>query len=188
MFHNKILGIAWIACALSCINVHATSLFNEQTFSSLTADKRAMAIGDTVTVIVIENAQAKSRSGSSNANDLSISASGSSPQGSWPYSMGLGAEFSGDAVTSRNGFIKAQITAIVNDIDEFGNLVIRGTQNITIDGELQSIELLGRVRATDIMANNTLLSSRIMDARINFTGEEKESEGVLSQLFTWLGF
>ncbi|CAM4163388.1 flagellar basal body L-ring protein FlgH [Pseudoalteromonas byunsanensis] len=188
MFHNKVAGLALVLCTALSMNLHATSLFNESTFNSLTSDKRAMSLGDTVTVVVLENAQAKSRSGSSNANDLSISAAGSSPQGSWPYAMGLGAEYSGDAVTSRNGFIKAQITAVVSEIDKFGNLVINGTQNITIDGELQSIELSGRVRPIDIMANNTLLSSRIMDAKIVFTGEEQESEGVLSQLFTWLGF
>ncbi|MCF6436984.1 flagellar basal body L-ring protein FlgH [Pseudoalteromonas sp. MMG022] len=188
MFHSKATYFALLLSAIFSMNLHATSLFNEHSFSALTADKRAMSLGDTVTVVVLENAQAKSRSGSSNANDISISAAGSSPQGSWPYALGIGADYSGDAVISRNGYIKAQITAVVSEIDQFGNLVINGTQNITIDGELQSIELSGRVRPVDIMANNTLLSSRIMDAKITFTGEEQESEGVLSSLFSWLGF
>ncbi|CAH9051015.1 Flagellar L-ring protein [Pseudoalteromonas holothuriae] len=188
MFYSKIQGLVIVLCAILSLNLYATSLFDESSFNSLTADKRAMSVGDTVTVIVLENAQAKSRSGTSNANDLSISATGSSPQGTWPHSLGIGAEYSGDAITSRNGYIKAQITAIVSEIDLHGNLVIQGAQNITIDGELQSIELSGRVRAVDIMANNTLLSSRIMNAKINFTGDEPESEGMLSQLFTWLGF
>lgn len=188
LLRNKSICLVVIVFSALSLKVGGTSLFNEDKFNSLTADKRAMSVGDTVTVVVLENAQAKSRSGTSNANDLSIAASGSSPQGNWPYGIGIGAEYKGDAVTSRNGFIRAQITAIVRQIDEYGNLVIYGSQNITIDGELQSIELSGRIRAIDIMENNTLLSSRIMDAKINFSGVEPESEPMLSGFFSWLGF
>ena len=179
MFRINIKAFIALFCLFLCFDAHTKSLFNEENFSALVADKRAALIGDTITIIILENAQAKSRSGSSNVNDIGITASGKSPQGSWPFGMAVGTEFSGDAVTSRNGFIKAQITAVVVAIDEFDNLIIKGNQNITIDGELQSIELSGHVRPSDIQADNTLLSSRIMDANINFTGEKKP-EGMIS--------
>ncbi|MBQ4862957.1 flagellar basal body L-ring protein FlgH [Pseudoalteromonas sp. MMG013] len=192
MFQIKYLYLFTIMWCFTSDPVFATSLFDKKNFQQLTADKRAMKVGDTLTIMVLENAQAKSRSGNASAQDFSISAAANSPQGRWPYGVGLGTDQSGDAIISRNGFIKAQITAVVTAIDAHDNLVIRGTQNITIDGELQSIELKGRVRQSDILADNTLLSSRILDAKIIFTGEDalsdSDSEGLFEQLFNWFGF
>ncbi|TMO66623.1 flagellar basal body L-ring protein FlgH [Pseudoalteromonas aurantia] len=192
MFQIKYIYLITMLLCFIPDTAYATSLFDKSSFQQLTADKRAMSIGDTVTIMVLENAQAKSRSGNANAYDFSVSAAANSPQGRWPYGVGLGTDSSGDAIISRNGFIKAQITAVVTAFDEHNNLVISGTQNITIDGELQSIELSGRVRQSDILADNTLLSSRILDAKIIFTGEdafsEDNSEGLFEQLFSWFGF
>lgn len=176
---------------ISMASVEATSLFNNADFSALTSDKRARKIGDTVTIIVLENSQAKASAGNSKENEFSISAAANSPNGSWPYGLGVGSDLNGNAAIQRNGYIKAQITAVVQDMDDNGNLLIHGKQNISIDGEIQTIEVTGRVRKSDIFSDNTLISSRLFDANIVFNGKgpvsENQKSGLIYGLFNWLG-
>jgi flagellar L-ring protein FlgH len=187
----KFKSVAVLILSMFMASVSATSLFNDADFKSLTSDKRARKVGDTVTIIVLENAQAKTSAGNSQDNGFSISASAQSPNGSWPYGVGMGSDHSGNAAIQRNGFIKAQITAVVKDKDKHGNLIVHGKQNISIDGEVQTIEITGSVRNSDIFSDNTLLSSRLFDANIIFTGKgpvsENQEGGIVYKVFNWLG-
>ncbi len=62
---------------------------------------------------------------------------------------------------------------------------------ILVNEEKQEIALSGRVRPYDILANNTVLSSRLADATISYVGEgllaEQQRPGILSRLLRWLG-
>ena len=70
-------------------------------------------------------------------------------------------------------------------------LFVSGRQQILVNGEKQLIELSGRVRPIDVSENNTIVSSRIADASINYVGDgilaEKQKQGVISRIFSWLG-
>ena len=48
--------------------------------------------------------------------------------------------------------------------------LVEGAQLITINGEQQRILLSGVVRAEDITTQNTILSTRLADAHITYTG------------------
>jgi|JI7StandDraft_1071085.scaffolds.fasta_scaffold02485_9 flagellar L-ring protein precursor FlgH len=183
-------GFSLLGFLLIC-QLNASSLFNEANFKSLTADKRAGQPGDTVTILVMENAQAKSSAGSSTERESSLQLQAKNPNKSWPYGIEVGTAASGDAAVNRNGYVKAQITAVVERRDENGNLEISGEQEITIDGEVQSIQIRGWIRPADISANNVVPSFRLFNARIRFTGEGQVSEnqraGVFSRVMSWLG-
>lgn len=182
----KILSFLFFICNCSVL---ANNLFESSSYQSLTADKRANKVGDTVTIIVLENAQAKSSSGSESGLGLSVSASGSSPNGSWPYGLGVSTDVQGDEVVRRNGYIKAQITALVVSKDNNGNLGISGKQVISIDGESQSIEIAGKVRESDISSNNTVISSRLFEANITFSGVDQNDNdsSLIARFIDWLG-
>jgi flagellar L-ring protein FlgH len=190
MYKNKLIIIC---CLLSvfCAELAATSLFNENKFKAITADHKAIRVGDTLTILIFENAQARSSAGNSSDSNFALSASGSSPQGRWPFGIGVAAEESGDAVIKRNGFVQAQITAVVIAKDDSGNLFVQGRQEITIDEELQSIELTGQVRPADISADNSVPSFRLYDARIKIAGQGYVSDGkeggIFFKIFNWLG-
>ncbi len=66
-----------------------------------------------------------------------------------------------------------------------GNLVLRGSQEILVNNEKQYITIQGVVRPVDIGTDNTVLSTYIADARIDYTGEgdlsRKQREGWLSR-------
>jgi flagellar L-ring protein precursor FlgH len=185
---NKTAGLL-LLCCISV--VQADSLYNEASFKALTADKRAGQPGDTVTILVMENAQAKSSAGTSIERDSAVQLQSRDNGGINQLGVGIGSSSDGDAAINRNGFVKAQITAVVQSKDQNGNLEVVGEQSITIDGEVQSISVTGWIRPTDISANNVVPSFRLFNARIRFSGEGQVSDGqkagLLSRVMTWLG-
>lgn len=184
---NKIL---WVVLVLS-VSAQADSLYNEAGYKALTADKRAGQPGDTVTILVMENAQAKSSAGSSQDRDSGLELKSRDNSGVNQLGLAIGASSNGDAEINRNGFVKAQITAVVQRKDQTGNLEVVGEQSITIDGEVQSISVTGWIRPTDISANNVVPSFRLFNARIKFTGEGQVSDsqkaGIFSRVLAWMG-
>jgi len=68
---------------------------------------------------------------------------------------------------------------------------VSGAQSLKINGEQQLITLSGVVRTRDIAADNTVLSSRIAEARIRFDGRgfvsDQSKPGWLARFFAFLG-
>ena len=58
------------------------------------------------------------------------------------------------------------ITVVVVDILPNNNLVVMGTRNRNIAGDIQTIEVSGIVRPSDITFDNTVKSERVADFRI----------------------
>ncbi|WP_166670486.1 flagellar basal body L-ring protein FlgH [Rheinheimera aquimaris] len=190
MYRNKLISFCVFLVVFS-LETNATSLFNENKFKAITSDHTALRVGDTLTILIFENAQARSSAGNSSDSNFALSASGSSPQGRWPFGIDVAAGESGDAVIKRNGFVQAQITAVVIEQDDSGNLLVKGRQEITIDDELQSIELTGQVRPADISADNSVPSFRLYDAKIKIAGQgyvsDGQDSGIFYKVFSWLG-
>jgi flagellar L-ring protein precursor FlgH len=58
------------------------------------------------------------------------------------------------------------ITVVVMDILPNRNLVVLGTRNRNISGDIQTIEVSGIVRPSDVAFDNTVKSERVADFRI----------------------
>ena len=161
--------------------------------SVLFGDQRARAVGDILTVIVNENSSA-TRSGAS-SNTKSASVSGESGQGLLGFIPNVGSIGGDDSFSSKGSInnsnkVTAQITVKVIEVKPNGNLVISGIQNIRQNGEEQRIILSGQVRPADISVNNTVLSSKIADAKLLVTGSgplvNKQRQGILTQIWNWI--
>ena len=80
----------------------------------------------------------------------------------------------------------AQISARVIQVLPNGNLVVRGSREITVNYEKQYIIVQGVVRPEDISPENTVLSTYIADAKIDYTGKgdlsRQQRQGWLSRL------
>lgn len=187
-------------CVMVGITAYAAasdSEFDVSGYQSLTADKRAAEVGDTVTIIILENAQASSSAGNKAEGDFSMgvdaSAKNKNGQPLWgtDVDVGMSSQQQGDAANKRNGFIRAQLTAVVTAVGDNQILVIEGKQSITIDGEEQTIGIKGKARSTDISSQNTLISTRLFDSEISFTGQGEVSDGkdsgFLYKAMKWLG-
>jgi len=155
----------------------AENLFDESGFQSYVSDKRAFRAGDALTVIIMENAEAKTESDRNVSREYGVSGgiNGSGFNEAGDLAVGVGRQ-SGD-VTQRAGALRAAMTVSVTAINESGNLEVVGSQRIALDGEEQLITVEGSVRPQDISADNTILSSRVIDARIVYNGYDIANDG-----------
>ncbi len=176
---------AWLATAW------ADDLYQPTQFRSLVADRRAMAAGDVLTVLVFENASATTSAGTSADKN---SSTGISVQGKHSQSsVGIEANdaYEGSGRIQRSGKLLAQITVTVQSVDASGALLVKGQQIIAVNDEKQEIKLEGRVRPADIAENNTVISSRLADARISYIGEgvlaDRQHPGLVTRVMHWLG-
>jgi flagellar L-ring protein precursor FlgH len=86
----------------------------------------------------------------------------------------------------------AQLSATVTEVRPNGDLIVSGWQALDLSGEKTNIKVTGRIRPDDIGADNSVLSSRLADARIEYNGKGFSSRsakpGIVARLFNFLGF
>lgn len=169
----------------------AQSLYREEAFQPLTADRRALRTGDSLTVLVYENASASTSAESTTEKSAGISLSASADDRAHSARLAAGEDFTGKGRIQRSGRLAAQITVTVRNVAANGDLEVGGRQEILVNGEKQLLELSGRVRPVDVSELNTVISTRLADAQITYVGDgilaEKQRAGVLSRVLSWLG-
>jgi len=164
------------------------------------ADRKASRKGDILTVVVAEsaaatNSQSKSSSRESTLEDavsrflFSTAASSlGTHKGELPaISISGKSSASGGGDVSSNQSLTSRAAVLVTDVMPNGNLVIEGVRVVTFSGETQYVVLHGLVRPDDISSSNTLLSTNIADARVEFVAEgsltEAQKRGWLSKVY-----
>lgn len=162
---------------------------------SLFSDQKAAFIGDAITILVVESSLASNNAQTSTGrdSDVGLNVSGGVGNTKIPqvdFGLGSGNKFSGSGSTKTTGVIKAKISATIDSVLANGNLFIRGSKKIVINGEEQVIKIKGIVRTSDIMADNSVLSYNISESEILFEGsgliDKSQSPGWLTKFFHWL--
>lgn len=169
----------------------AENLFAHDNWSALASDRRPEKVGDMVTVIVAENQQASNtvRKGSKKRTAID----GQIFAGNFDKSAGgsLGGTFDGEGTNARADKVLAQLSATVTGIEPNGDLRISGWQRLAINGELTNIKVSGRIRRQDVTGDNTVRSSRLADAVIEYDGKgfatRSAKPGLVTKIFNWLG-
>ena len=82
------------------------------------------------------------------------------------------------------------VSVMIVEILPTGNYSIEGQREVAVNSEKQILKLKGVVRPQDIRIDNTVLSSFIADARIEYTGRgvisDKQQPGWLARVMDWL--
>ncbi len=147
-------------------------------------DHRARRIGDVITVKILESYQSSMDVNNKMSRSTEVSAGVNSLLGfekaleqsnpNFSSSSMFGGEYSstvnGQGKLSRNTKIVATITARVIDVLPNGNLVIQGVRVIRQNENLEYLTVTGIVRPEDIDADNSVLSTQIADAHIEYSG------------------
>lgn len=163
---------------------------------SMFADKKAAAPGDIVTIVVNETANATSSQSKSASRDSSLEDSISQfiyaglgkNAGQLPGSTAAGkSNFSGGGDVSNSQSLSARAAVVVTDVLPNGNLVLQGVRTLTFSGETQFVVLHGIVRIEDVSRENTVQSTNIAEARIEFHAEgsltDAQKRGWLSKVY-----
>ena len=176
----------------------AKSIWVDGRSGSLFSDPRASGIGDLITVLVDEStsltsSQQTSREKSSNiANEVKqflfspVASKFGTKKGELPkteISTSSGSE-GGGLVTNRQT-LRSRASVIVVDVLPNGNFIIEGVRAVSFSGQQYYAKLRGIVRPYDVSRTNTILSSSIADARIEYVSQgslsNAEKEGWLSR-------
>lgn len=188
---KRALTLVMALTALSTA-VAAESMFNERTYQALVADQKAFKVGDALTVLIQESSAASSTVDSKADRTSELNVRGQT-LGQQPRGLGGSVSSGGDGggQTARTGRVTAQITANVVAVNENGELSVNGKQTVEVNGEAQIITVTGRVRPRDITDGNFVLSSRMADSNITYSGQgylaEKGRPSIFSRFFTWIG-
>ncbi|UTW46388.1 flagellar basal body L-ring protein FlgH [bacterium SCSIO 12696] len=141
-------------------------------------DIKAHRVGDTITVVLTEQTNAEKSSATSldrtNSTTLtSPSVFGRTLDGSTNLGVDLDSQhdFSGQGSSNQSNSLSGSITVTVARVLPNGNLVIRGEKWIEINQGQEFIRVQGMVRPVDISSENTVMSTKVADARISYSGK-----------------
>ncbi|HEY4145292.1 flagellar basal body L-ring protein FlgH [Pinirhizobacter sp.] len=166
-------------------------MIDPTSYHGLAEDRRAHRIGDTLTVVVVETSRASAAANTASGNDVAFNAGLRTQSRNHSGALSLGASDTGTGQTTRSGAVQTQLAVRVVGLDDNGTLHIHGEQSVVVNGETQHIALNGAVRPEDISSANTILSNRISEARIEFTGRgdvsEPQRRSIIYRFTKWLG-
>lgn len=175
------------------------SLFSEANGGWL-EDTRAVRVGDFVVIKIDEQSNAKGASTTNLKQDSSANSGASAMLGIVPalkkaypdidpaklIEFASKSGFSGAGDTARNGELTGNIAVRVVKEMPNGDLFLEGTKVVLINNEEYHLYISGLVRRVDISKDDTIASSRIADAQIEFTGRgdiaDQQRKGWLAKL------
>ncbi|MZI91612.1 flagellar basal body L-ring protein FlgH [Vibrio sp. CAIM 722] len=171
------------------------SLFNPDGERGLYDDSKPHGLGDIITVNLNESTKAAKSADAdlSKNNDASmdpLSVGGQElKMGNYNFSYALKNDnkFSGSSAANQSNSISGSISVQVVDVLANGNLVIRGEKWMTLNTGDEYVRLSGTVRPDDIANDNTIDSTRIANARIQYSGtgnqQDMQEPGFLARFF-----
>lgn len=153
-------------------------------------DRRARFVGDTITIRIAESTSASAKSNNkvdkSNTQKASVSAMNNLP-GKSLLNTDLNASsstaFSGKGEAANNNAFNGSITVTVIDVLPNGNLLVSGEKQLAIGNEQEFVRISGVVNPSFVDFSNSVESSQVADARIEYKSAGQISEG---QVMGWL--
>lgn len=194
MSRRSFAGPAIFALALAIAGAApawADDLFAPGRTKSLASDQRASQAGDIITIVVVQAAE--SSSVMQNGTRRSTAIGGRLSAGSFDEGgdIAINNTFDGKGEVRRSERFVTQMSASITGLLPNGDLEIGGNQSLFINGETTVVEVRGRIRVTDIDAENRVPSNRIADAQIRYNGKgfvsRSAKPGIVHRIFGFLG-
>lgn len=167
------------------------SIFNAGQMRPLFEDRRARMVGDVITINIAENTAASKKSGTTAERSQTLTAGVPTIEnlpfkglGNMNISANDSNKFSGKGEnTSTNNFLST-LTVTVIEVLPNGNLLVSGEKQIGLKEGEEFVRFSGVVNPNTITTANTVQSSQVADARIEY-----KANGFLdsAQVMGWLG-
>ena len=172
----------------------AGSLFRDNAGLNLFSDDKAMAVGDLITVVLSEQTISNKSANVEVSKDSEFNMPAPTIFGgavSWQgrtleAQMKNERDFTGEADAAQSNSLRGNISVTV-DVWPNGTLVIRGEKWMTLNRGDELIRISGLVRPSDVNVDNEVLSTRIANAKITYTGTgelaSSQQMGFMSRFF-----
>jgi flagellar L-ring protein precursor FlgH len=161
----------------------------------LFADARALRENDLVVIKIEEVADATHGANTDINRSSSLGATAfasmkGAPMVDFKLSGGSDTAFQGKGSTGRTEQLVATVPAVVRKVLPNGNLFLEGHRVVLVNNEEQHFYISGVVRPIDIEQDNSVRSSKVADAEIEFTGRgiitDNQKQGFLSKYLGWI--
>ncbi len=170
------------------------SIYQAALARPLFEDRRARQVGDTITINLVERNTAQ-KSANANATRNGNMTAGIGPISRLPL-RGLNgleleadseSDFAGKGAAAANNAFNGTITVTVIDVYPNGNLLVSGEKMVAINQGNEFIRFSGVINPNNVTAANTVQSTQVADARIEYRGsgfiDESNTMGWLQRFF-----
>jgi flagellar L-ring protein precursor FlgH len=158
------------------------SIYSGGINDGLFGDRKAYRVGDIITIILREKTMSEKKasnitSRTSNNNALSVSqiakfgTPGALLLPSDTTIEGTNIANTGNGSALQSNTLGGDISATVVRVLTNGNLIIRGEKMIKLNDGNEYIQISGMIRSEDVQPDNTVLSKRIANAEISYSGD-----------------
>lgn len=169
------------------------AVFSTVGYTPLTSGARAGQVGDILTVMLVERTTATKSNSATTGKDGSV--------GLTPPTTGIlnvlkatdlsasgNQSFKGKGEAAQSNALSGEIAVTVVAVRPNGVLEVKGEKFLKLNRGDERIELTGLVRTADISTDNRVLSTRVANARIAYTGKGEiaraSKQGWLQQFFS----
>jgi flagellar L-ring protein precursor FlgH len=173
------------------------SLFKVNYVNNIYSDSKAHRVGDIISVTLSESTQAQKnaktelKKENSGSLDPIIGLGGTAvnfKNDAIQFGYNQEQDFSGDSKSNQGNSLSGNISVHVLRVLPNGNLMIRGEKWMTLNNGDEYIRLTGIIRPDDISSSNTITSSKVANARIQYAGTgtfaDVQEQGWLSKFFS----
>ena len=191
MIRAALVALAAIL-ALGVPSAHCADLYRPGGWPAMATDRTPRSVGDVIEIVVSQSAAATDTATNGSTRSSNI---GGQVQAGAAFNQGGAVSLQGGSndtgTTGRSGAIIAVVSARVDEVLPNGDLRVSGAQALDINGERTDIKIKGVVRTADIAPDNSVPSSRLADAAIDYNGSgfvsSSSAPGLLTRIFNWLG-
>ncbi len=158
----------------------------------LAEDRKARRVGDIITILLVERMQAEKSANqeTSRSTNRDLTLPDVSPINAIPselFSSSSNSSFSGEGTARQSNRLTGEVTVTVTRILPNGAMMVAGERRITLNRGEEQMQLTGIVRPEDIGADNRILSTRVADARLRYSGTgevaQLSKQGWLTRFF-----
>lgn len=162
-------------------------------YAALYEGTRAKRVGDPLTIVLVENTAA-SKSATSKLD--SSGGFGITPPTTGALSLFKGTDasvsgnrnFNGGGTAGQANSLSGEVSVTVARVLPNGTMEVQGEKRVTLNRGDEWVRIKGLVRTADIAADNRVLSTRVADAQISYTGKgdvaRASRQGWLSRFFS----
>ena len=162
-------------------------------YAALYEGWRARRVGDPLTIVLVERTAASKSSSSKldskGQGNITLPSTGAlnlfSPTDA---TLSGGRGFNGQGQADQANSLSGEVSVTVAEVYPNGTMLVQGQKRVTLNRGDEFVQIKGIVRTADVSADNRVLSTRVADAQIAYTGKGDVAragrQGWLSRFFS----